>query len=111
MYSFHRCLVLALLLVAASMRPASVHAEPLKFSATGCGPYKDAEEPLLEKYVKMVSEDGQSEFFIHLGDIVSGSKKVWPEAQYIKIANMLRKSKIPTFVVLGDNEYNDLDNP
>lgn len=59
----------------------------------------------------MVSTDGQSEFLVHLGDIVSGSKKVWPEAQYIKVANILRKSKIPVFVVLGDNEYNDLDDP
>ena len=42
------------------------HAEPLKFSATGCGPYKPEEEPLLEKYVKLVSEDNQSEFFVHL---------------------------------------------
>lgn len=65
----------------------------------------------MEKQVALVSSDGQSEFLIHLGDIVSGSKKVWPEAQYLKIADILRKSKVPAFVVLGDNEYNDLDDP
>jgi len=86
-------------------------AEPLKFSALGCGPYKPAEDAVLEKQVKMVSEDGQSEFLIHLGDIVSGSKKAWPESEYAKVAGLLRRSKIPTFVVLGDNEYNDLDKP
>ena len=97
---------LGLFVVAATLR-----AETLKFSAFGCGPYNPAEEPLMAKQIKMVSDDGQSEFLIHLGDIVSGSKKVWPESQYIKIADMLRQSKVPTFVVLGDNEYNDLDNP
>jgi hypothetical protein len=83
----------------------------LRFSAFGCGPYKPAEEALLAKQVKMIGADGQSEFLIHLGDIVSGSKKAWPEAQYAKIADILRQSTVPTFVVLGDNEYNDLDNP
>ncbi len=89
----------------------SIDAQPLVFSATGCGPYKPAEEPLLEKYVEMVGADKRSEFFVHLGDVVSGSKKVWPESQYEKIAGILRKCTIPTFVVLGDNEYNDLDRP
>src|SRR5205809_588149 len=65
----------------------------------------------MEKQVKLVSDDGQSEFLIHLGDIVSGSKKKWPEAEYKKVADILRKSKVPTFIVLGDNEYNDLDDP
>lgn len=86
-------------------------AQPLKFSAIGCGPYSAPEEPLLEKQIKMVGEDGASEFLIHLGDVVSSSQKNWPEAQYKKVADILRPSKIPTFVVLGDNEYNDLDNP
>src|ERR1043165_7715908 len=104
-------LLFSLVLGSDQMSLARLGAEPLKFSATGCGPYKPEEEPLLERYVGMVSQDGQSEFLIHLGDIVSGSKKVWPESQYIKVADILRKSKVPTFVVLGDNEYNDLDNP
>lgn len=89
----------------------SIQAEPLKFSATGCGPYKPEEEPLLEKHLKLVDDDAQSEFLIHLGDILSGAKKVWPEADYKKVADILRKAKTPTFVVLGDNEYNDLDSP
>jgi len=90
---------------------AFARSEPLKFSATGCGPYKPEEEPLLEKYVKLVNDDKQSEFFIHLGDIVSGSKKAWPESQYANVAGLLKKATIPAFVVLGDNEYNDLDKP
>src|SRR5688572_10107517 len=86
-------------------------AEPLRFSALGCGPYKAEEEAILEKQIEQVGADGKSEFLVHLGDIVSGAKKYWPEAQYAKVAGILRNSKVPTFVVLGDNEYNDLDNP
>jgi hypothetical protein len=86
-------------------------AEPLAFSATGCGPYAPAEEPLLERYVRMVSGDGRSEFLVHLGDVVSGSRKKWPEAQYAKVAGILRQSRVPVFIVPGDNEWNDLDNP
>jgi len=90
---------------------AGVHAEPLVFSATGCGPYKFEEEALLQKYVQQVSGDGKSAFLIHLGDIVSGTKKIWPESQYIKVAEILKTSTIPVFVLPGDNEWNDLENP
>ncbi len=91
--------------------PGAVCAEPLIFSATGCGPYSAKEEPLLADYVKLVGADGKSEFLLHLGDIVSGSKKAWPEAQYEKVAGILKESKVPVYVVLGDNEWNDLANP
>lgn len=94
-----------------SILASFTHADPLTFSATGCGPYKPDEYALLEKYLKLAGDDKQSEFFIHLGDIVSSSKKNWPESEYEKVAGILKKSTIPTFVVLGDNEYNDLDNP
>lgn len=101
--------VLWILFFLAVHHPAA--AEPLIFSATGCGPYKPAEEPLLEQYVQLVNGDGQSEFLVHLGDVVSGSKKAWPEEQYEKVAGILKKSRVPVFVVMGDNEWNDLDRP
>ena len=87
------------------------HAQVLRFAATGCGPYADDEEPLLEHYVDLVNADGQSEFLVHLGDVVTGAKRKWPESQYAKVANILKRSKVPAYVVLGDNEWNDLDNP
>lgn len=86
-------------------------AEPLIFSATGCGPYTPEEEPRLAKYVELVNADGKSQFLVHLGDVVSGSKKAWPEEQYANVAGLLKASKVPVFVVPGDNEWNDLDNP
>lgn len=86
-------------------------AQPLHFSATGCGPYSPEEEPLLAHYVDLVNHDSKSEFFVHLGDVVTGAKKQWPESQYAAVADILKKSRLPTFVVLGDNEWNDLDKP
>lgn len=87
------------------------YSQTLHFAATGCGPYADDEEPMLEHYVDLVNRDGQSEFLVHLGDVVTGSKRQWPESQYAKVANILKRSKVPAYVVLGDNEWNDLDNP
>lgn len=86
-------------------------AAPLTFSATGCGPYAPKEEPLLEKYLDLVAKDGKSAFLLHLGDIVHGTKKDWPEEQFAKVATILRASKTPVFIVPGDNEWNDQDDP
>ncbi len=102
-------LLLRLLCVFATVSAAL--AEPLHFSATGCGPYKPAEEDLLARHVALVSADGRSEFLVHLGDIVTGARKQWPESQYRLVADILKKSAKPVFVLLGDNEWNDLDNP
>ncbi|MEQ1826823.1 MAG: hypothetical protein ABL921_12790 [Pirellula sp.] len=89
----------------------TAQSQELHFSATGCGPYAPDEEPLMIRHMELVNRDGRSEFLVHLGDVVSGSKRRWPESQYITAANILKKSKKPTFVVLGDNEWNDLENP
>lgn len=64
----------------------------------------------MEKQIALVSADGQSEFLIHLGDIFPSAKKR-PEAEYKKVADILRQAKLPTFIVPGDNEWNDLENP
>jgi hypothetical protein len=104
-----RCILGVLLYLAAGAAPAV--AAPLVFSATGCGPYKPEEEPLLERYVALVSAEKESEFLIHLGDVVAGTKKAWPESQYAKVAAILKRSKIPVLIVPGDNEWNDLAEP
>ena len=89
----------------------STQGQLLHFAATGCGPYAPDEEPMLEHHVELVSRDGKSEFLVHLGDVVTGKKSKWPESQYAIVANILKKSKKPVFVLLGDNEWNDLDDP
>lgn len=91
--------------------PFSAHGQALRFAATGCGPYSPEEEPLLAHHIDLVNSDGKSEFLVHLGDVVSGTKRKWPESQYELVANILKRSKRPTFVLMGDNEWNDLDDP
>ena len=84
----------------------------LRFTAMGCGPYLPEDELALARYIKLENEQPASEFVVHLGDIVSGRRKDWEEAQYKKIAGLLRDAnRLPTFVVPGDNEWNDMDNP
>jgi Calcineurin-like phosphoesterase len=89
----------------------SCYAQSLHFSATGCGPYAPDEEPMLAHHVQLVNQEGKSQFLVHLGDIVTGKSRKWPEAQYATVANILKKSTRPVFVTLGDNEWNDLVNP
>ncbi len=103
------CLLFVCLLL--MIAGANARSETLSFSATGCGPYQPDEEPLLSHYVDLVNRDGKSQFLVHLGDIVTGKQKQWPESQYAKVASILRRSTKPTLVVLGDNEWNDLQNP
>src|SRR5947207_106357 len=98
MVRFSSSQVLILIAALWLLIPSGASAEPLVFSATGCGPYQPEEEPLLAKYVELVNADGKSQFLVHLGDIVSGSKKAWPEEQYVKVAGLLKASKIPVFV-------------
>ena len=86
-------------------------AEPLIFSVTGCGPYLKGEDKLLADYVRLVSGDGKSEFLVHLGDIFPGKLNPAPEAEYAKVADILKSSKTPVLVVPGDNEWNDQNDP
>ena len=89
----------------------SARAEPLIFSVTGCGPYKPAEKALLARYVDEVSGDGKSAFLVHLGDIFPGTLDPAPESAYVAAADILKRSKIPVFIVPGDNEWNDQKDP
>ena len=68
--------------------------------------YKPEEDAVLEKRQVATTT---SRILIHLGDIVSG-RNIGPN-RVRKVAGILKKATIPTFVVLGDNEYNDLDKP
>lgn len=98
----------------AAAQNAPPHARPaiVTFTAMGCGPYNAAAEKALVRYMQLENQDPRSQFLIHLGDIVTGAKRDWPQSQYAHIAAMLRKdNKIPTFIVPGDNEWNDLLDP
>lgn len=86
--------------------------KPVVFTAMGCGPYKPVDEVDLKRFIKIDNELATSAFMVHCGDIVTGKIKDWPESQYILVAEILTEgNRIPTFVVPGDNEWNDQDDP
>jgi len=78
------------------------------FFAMGDVPYAPEEDLLLPKQIANLPTDGQ--FLIHVGDIKNGTTPC-DEAVYVKVASMLGKSKLPTFIIPGDNEWNDCENP
>lgn len=94
---------------------ARVKAKPANsvvFSAMGCGPYSAQAEQALSQYIQLENDNPTSQFIVHCGDIVTGKVKDWPESQYKKVAGILaNKNKIPTFIVPGDNEWNDQVDP
>ncbi len=84
--------------------------KPLSFGAMGDGPRGDTEWPVLARQVAAESAHPQSAFLIHLGDIAKGSQAL-PEWYYAGVAALLKTSHKPVYVVLGDNEWNDLEDP
>ena len=89
---------------------ANTTTKELKFLAIGCGPYNPREEIDLQKYIELENARAQGEFLVHLGDIVSSGQPA-PESYYVKIARMLKRADMPTFIVPGDNEWNDREDP
>lgn len=85
---------------------------PVVFSAMGCGPYSLQAEQALSQYIQLENDHPTSQFIIHCGDIVTGKNTDWPESQYEKVAGILSSgNRIPTFIVPGDNEWNDQVDP
>jgi len=105
------CVVTTSIVVAQENEPLKP-LKPVLFSAMGCGPYTPEAEVALAKFMALENEDPTSSFIVHCGDIVTGKVKDWPESQYEKVAGLLMKENaIPTFIVPGDNEWNDQENP
>lgn len=127
--------VLCLGLVA--FAPSAVAGEPVTFSVMGCGPYTQADRPAIAFYVQQENRERASEFMVHLGDIfkrpyvkvtaddstklenkaAAAAKPPPPdqlptEAEYRETADQLTTgNSIPTWIVPGDNEWNDLEDP
>ncbi len=116
--------------------PAVANAEPITFSAMGCGPYTPADKPAVAFYIQQENRERISEFMVHLGDVFksplvkkaaaanTGQEKkagqVEPlppdqmptEAEYRWTAEaLIAGNTIPTWIVPGDNEWNDLEDP
>uniref|UniRef100_A0A7S0PWM6 Calcineurin-like phosphoesterase domain-containing protein n=1 Tax=Asterionellopsis glacialis TaxID=33640 RepID=A0A7S0PWM6_9STRA len=65
-----------------------------------------------EKIAKLPTYD-DSAFFVHLGDWNSPGtfNGECPKAEYEKAYNWYSAASVPTLFVMGDNEYNDCNNP
>lgn len=88
---------------------------PLVFSAMGCGPYTDDDADAVKFYLRRENALASSRFLVHLGDINSGKMATaghLTEAYYAGIKSLLTKdNSIPTYIVPGDNEWNDRPDP
>ena len=83
--------------------------EPLvTFYAIGDSPYSILEVPLLGAQVSALPDDAR--FLVHVGDIKLGSEPC-KETAYERVAALLKRCKQPVFIVLGDNEWNDCEQP
>ena len=108
--------IFAICLVALSYNSmADEQTGPLIFSAMGCGPYTGEDFKAISHYISQENKTKGSEFLIHLGDINSGDmarQGKLTEAYYSSIRKLLTTgNKIPTYIVPGDNEWNDRPDP
>lgn len=100
-----RPLTFCLLLLCA----AALHAAPvLTFAAMGDVPYAEPEFPVLTRQLKELP--AATEWVVHVGDIKRGFGPC-NGAYYQRVADVLRQSPKPLFILPGDNEWNDCPNP
>jgi len=79
------------------------------FMVVAVSPYWESEIPVLTDYLSDVPDE--VEFVIHLGDVTNGSSKLMTAEYFDEVSSILQTSSVPLFIVLGDNEYNDSDDP
>jgi len=97
---------LALVLLARSAGAA----DPFVFSVFGDVPYSESELATLETHVTNHNRYSPSAFLVHVGDIKSGSEAC-QEVRYQDVADILKGSAVPVFILPGDNEWVDCSNP
>ena len=102
---FNCCTFLLSLFFATTTYAASV-----SFAAMGDGPRVPEDWPLLAKQVFNEGKDPDTTLLLHLGDITRGTDHL-PEWYYAGVATLLKSCLNPVYIVPGDNEWNDLDNP
>ncbi len=98
--------------VAAGLLSGCAPSGPVVFTAMGCGPYGPQDEAALAHYMSLESQAPRSDFIVHLGDIAAGVSSNYDESYYQRVALILSTGhEVPTFVVPGDNEWNDQPDP
>lgn len=80
------------------------------FTAIGDVPYNTEQRDSIVKVIAAHNTRAKSDFVIHLGDIKPGAGAC-EESVYKDVSDILKQFNTPTFVVLGDNEFNDCTDP
>jgi hypothetical protein len=73
-------------------------------------PYTPGDYLLLPEQIQLHNEQSPSSFMIHLGDIKGGAIPCLNQI-YNSVGDMLKVLLVPTFIIVGDNEWNDCSNP
>ncbi len=80
--------------------------QSITFTAIGDVPYTEEQYQWLRQFVESHNTENDAAFVIHLGDIKSGGIPCHEEI-YKEVSDILKRLTVPTFMVLGDNEWND----
>ncbi len=86
------------------------------FAAMGDVPYGltkeaiEAEEEILKAQLIDLNKDETIGFTVHVGDIKKGAIPC-KEGVYETVSEILETSKVPVFIIPGDNEWNDCKDP
>lgn len=80
------------------------------YSAIGDVPYKNAQKEEIKTLITKHNSTAKSDFLIHLGYIKLRSAAC-DESVYQEVSSLLKSFSVPTFSILGDNEFNDSSNP
>lgn len=73
-------------------------------------PYKENEVEKLKNGVQAINRDGAHQFSVHLGDIKAGRDSC-TRFYYEQLAGLLKGLDKTTFIIPGDNEWNDCTEP
>ncbi len=88
---------------------ASAQGQALTFSVTGDIPYS-GKEALFQDFVDDHNRKSPSKLFFHVGDIKSQTIAC-PASYYEQTFDIMLNLAVPSFIVPGDNEWNDCEDP
>jgi len=84
--------------------------QPIIFSVMGDQPYGLSEVPIVQQFMADHNRYSPSEFLVHLGDI-KGQGEPCTSERFAITADLLKQLAVPVFVLPGDNEWTDCENP
>jgi hypothetical protein len=102
--------VFFLLIFWATCQLAWAQGQQIIFSATGDVPYGSGEVSVFQQQITNHNKYSPSLFFVHVGDILSGSDPC-DESKYSSVANMMKSLAVPVYITPGDNETVDCSSP